>query len=270
MSGTTINPYRFGGQVGYRTDSVNRQYVRERHLDSARGRWLTPDPEGSGGGENPYCYALASPVNTADPSGLAPRRSGHVRRVATPGCPHSGAIPNDGDYAIACSRYAASHISASFTLPTLCNVRNTFINFYLSMGGFEAGISFSPRRKGWNAFFNAQGSQQNAGTSLSPGQTVSMSLTRQRSGVVQFVINGQKLDSPRRLSKVVQVKLVNAAGLDPNCPNTHSAAAWSLISVDGGMQVKAVFQGDEQVISNLFSSRLRQATLPCDSSQYPK
>ncbi len=30
MLGTTINPYRFGGQLGYRRDGTNRLYLRNR------------------------------------------------------------------------------------------------------------------------------------------------------------------------------------------------------------------------------------------------
>jgi len=71
MSGTTINPYRFGGQVGYRRDSPARQYVRARHLDTKKGRWTSQDPLGFGGGDdNLYRYVGNNPVNAWDASGL--------------------------------------------------------------------------------------------------------------------------------------------------------------------------------------------------------
>src|SRR5437016_1116207 len=38
--GTTPSPFRFVGTSGYYRDSTSRSYVRARHLDCARGRWL--------------------------------------------------------------------------------------------------------------------------------------------------------------------------------------------------------------------------------------
>ena len=71
MAGTTINPYRFGGQVGYRRDVTARQYVRARHLDTAKGRWASPDPIGLDGGDaNVYRYAGNGPATFLDPAGL--------------------------------------------------------------------------------------------------------------------------------------------------------------------------------------------------------
>jgi hypothetical protein len=44
-TGSTINPLRFGGLVGYYRDIANRMYARARHLNSLQGRWLSRDPE---------------------------------------------------------------------------------------------------------------------------------------------------------------------------------------------------------------------------------
>ena len=72
MAGTTINPYRFGGQLGYRRDGANRNYVRARHLDTQRGRWTSSDPIGFAGGDNNlYRYAGNNSVTFSDSSGLA-------------------------------------------------------------------------------------------------------------------------------------------------------------------------------------------------------
>ena len=71
MAGTTINPYRFGGQVGYRRDVPARQYVRARHLDTTQGRWDSLDPAGFGGGDpNLYRYVINRPSSIVDASGL--------------------------------------------------------------------------------------------------------------------------------------------------------------------------------------------------------
>jgi len=79
MSGTTANPYRFGGQVGYRRDSPAQQYVRARHLDTSRGQWISRDliplaftPWVSVSGANSYWYVKNNPATHVDSSGLRP------------------------------------------------------------------------------------------------------------------------------------------------------------------------------------------------------
>jgi RHS repeat-associated protein len=73
MAGTTVNPYRFGGQAGYRRDGTNRNYVRARELDTQRGRWVSRDPIGfDSGDENLYRYVGNDAPNAVDPSGLVP------------------------------------------------------------------------------------------------------------------------------------------------------------------------------------------------------
>src|SRR5438067_6061627 len=43
-TGTTPTPFRFVGTAGYYRDSGSRVYVRARHLDISKGRWLVRDP----------------------------------------------------------------------------------------------------------------------------------------------------------------------------------------------------------------------------------
>src|SRR4028119_1135297 len=72
-SGSTSNPYRFGGEVGYYRDKVERVYVRARHYAPQTARWLSRDPIGFDGGDfNLYRYVFNSPVNWADPLGFKP------------------------------------------------------------------------------------------------------------------------------------------------------------------------------------------------------
>ena len=89
MAGTTINPYRFGGQIGYRRDGTNRNYVRSRNLDTARGRWISTDPIGFND-SNIYGYAENNPVILGDPTGNA--SSGAPQYPNDPGfrCPKTG------------------------------------------------------------------------------------------------------------------------------------------------------------------------------------
>ena len=71
VSGTSANPLRFGGEVGYYHDTMKRTYVRARHLDVGAGRWLSRDPIGFEGGDfNFYRYVGNNTVNRNDPSGL--------------------------------------------------------------------------------------------------------------------------------------------------------------------------------------------------------
>ena len=71
VTGTSANPLRFGGEVGYYQDDDERLYVRARHLDVGAGRWLSRDPIGFEGGDwNLYRYVGNSPLDHIDPNGL--------------------------------------------------------------------------------------------------------------------------------------------------------------------------------------------------------
>src|SRR5687767_14349607 len=41
-TGTTGTPFRFVGTLGYYRDNAERQYIRRRFYDPARGNFLTP------------------------------------------------------------------------------------------------------------------------------------------------------------------------------------------------------------------------------------
>jgi len=71
VTGSSVNPLRFGGEVGYYRDTAKRVYVRARHLDVGAGRWMSRDPIGFKGGDwNFYGYVQSSPLNRIDPFGL--------------------------------------------------------------------------------------------------------------------------------------------------------------------------------------------------------
>jgi RHS repeat-associated protein len=70
-SGTKAGVFGFGGQWGYYTDSeTSLALLTNRYYDSARGRFLTRDPAGYGGGINLYGFVGNSPLSGIDPLGL--------------------------------------------------------------------------------------------------------------------------------------------------------------------------------------------------------
>ena len=72
ITGSSANPLRFGGEVGYYRDTMKRTYVRARHLDVGAGRWMSRDPIGFEGGWNLYEYAFNCPSTNIDPTGESP------------------------------------------------------------------------------------------------------------------------------------------------------------------------------------------------------
>ena len=69
----TPDPYQYGGQVGYYSDSeTGLTLCGERYYDNANGRWLTRDPIGYVGGVNLYAFCGNSGVNGIDPDGRVP------------------------------------------------------------------------------------------------------------------------------------------------------------------------------------------------------
>ena len=89
VSGTTVNPLRFGGQVGYWRDIASRLYVRHRELDVTTGRWVSRDPIGFDGGDwNLYRYVGNGPVIETDPFGTLPVGLKFCWRPVFPGLPY--------------------------------------------------------------------------------------------------------------------------------------------------------------------------------------
>jgi RHS repeat-associated protein len=67
-SGSTTNPHRYVGSLGYQTDpTLGLTYVRARYLRPSTGSWLSVDPVE---GEPRYLYVGDSPVQRVDASGL--------------------------------------------------------------------------------------------------------------------------------------------------------------------------------------------------------
>jgi RHS repeat-associated protein len=76
-TGTTANPFTFGGQFGVTSEGDGLAFMRARSYDPATGRFSSPDPLGfSGGDTNLYRYVFNGPVLASDPSGLAASGSG--------------------------------------------------------------------------------------------------------------------------------------------------------------------------------------------------
>jgi RHS repeat-associated protein len=69
-TGTDTNPFRYGGSVGYYSDSNTGLILcGQRWYDPAAGRWLNSDPIGYDGGSDLYAYCGDNPVYWVDPYG---------------------------------------------------------------------------------------------------------------------------------------------------------------------------------------------------------
>ena len=76
-SGTTENPYLFGGLMGVtcEDEAVGLYHMKARYYSSQLKRFISRDPLGLEGGNNLYAYAENNPLSYVDPHGLCP---GHI------------------------------------------------------------------------------------------------------------------------------------------------------------------------------------------------
>ena len=78
LSGSTINPFRFAGRLGYYYDADTAEYyVRSRFYDPVTGRFNSRDPVAQQGSLDPsdsstYVYSRNNPCSFVDPTGLVP------------------------------------------------------------------------------------------------------------------------------------------------------------------------------------------------------
>jgi RHS repeat-associated protein len=80
-TGTTTNPYKYGGQIGYYMQpDLSQFHARTRLADPNSGRWLSIDANHAD--PNEYRYVMNNPVNDTDPSGQQALQchSRHLRR----------------------------------------------------------------------------------------------------------------------------------------------------------------------------------------------
>ncbi len=72
-TGSTVNPFRYGGKFGYYTDVYSGLIIAgQRWYSPQLLRWLTRDPIHYEGGVNLYEYVGGDPVNWIDTTGLSP------------------------------------------------------------------------------------------------------------------------------------------------------------------------------------------------------
>lgn len=70
-AGAFFNPFRYTGREW--DSETGLYYYRARYYDPSRGRFLSEDPIGWGGGQNPYSYVGNRPMAFVDPEGLKAR-----------------------------------------------------------------------------------------------------------------------------------------------------------------------------------------------------
>ena len=71
-TGTDTNPFKYGGEYGYYTDSAPEGLILcgARWYDPQIERWLSRDPIGYDGGDNLFAYCQDNPIIFCDPFGL--------------------------------------------------------------------------------------------------------------------------------------------------------------------------------------------------------
>jgi RHS repeat-associated protein len=70
-TGSTVNPFRYKGALGYYTNSeTNNIYVRERSYNPRVARWLICDPIRFIDRSNLYMFVGNNPINNSDVTGL--------------------------------------------------------------------------------------------------------------------------------------------------------------------------------------------------------
>jgi RHS repeat-associated protein len=79
-SGTTTNPFQYGGQ--YTDAESGLQYLRARYYDPSSQSFISRDPAVL---LEPYAYAGGSPQSTSDPTGLDPADAGRAALDGTGG-----------------------------------------------------------------------------------------------------------------------------------------------------------------------------------------
>jgi RHS repeat-associated protein len=68
QAGSTVNPFRYVGALGYYRDlTTSLLHLGARYYSPSTGRFTTRDPAGTEG--NPYVYASNAPAGSTDPSG---------------------------------------------------------------------------------------------------------------------------------------------------------------------------------------------------------
>jgi len=81
-SGSTVNPYRWVGRIGYYTDSsTGLVYVRARMYQPTVAGWLSRDPYTLADGINDFVYSYNCAVSYVDPSGTTSDSASHGTTV---------------------------------------------------------------------------------------------------------------------------------------------------------------------------------------------
>jgi RHS repeat-associated protein len=94
-TGTTVNPWRFGGSYGAYAENNASGLLKigQRFYDPSLGRWTQQDPLSSG---DRYAYASDNPTNLTDPSGALSLPNVHLPGGDWPPCgpDNAGAVPD--------------------------------------------------------------------------------------------------------------------------------------------------------------------------------
>jgi len=92
-TGTTPNPYKYVGSLGYYATGSSLMHLGARYYMPEIGRFLAQDP--SGLDDNPYTYVGGATTMSVDPAGLSWRRPPRKPHRLDPYLPPNGADPNE-------------------------------------------------------------------------------------------------------------------------------------------------------------------------------
>jgi RHS repeat-associated protein len=91
----STNSFQYTGQMN---DGTGLYYYKNRYYSPRLARFVSEDPIGLDGGQNPYAYVGGNPISLTDPIGLAPFYNNTNRDIVVGGGPGKGLGHGGNDF----------------------------------------------------------------------------------------------------------------------------------------------------------------------------
>ena len=146
-TGSTVNPYEFGGAWGYLTDSSGLEQLGHRFYWPEIGRFIQQDPIGDG--VNWYAYAGNNPLRYIDPDGEVPVLAIGAGVVVVGGAVWAWTHPNEAQAALARAQKAIGNAARSLWTSTgeTMPVPSTDYGRAAGSGATTVGVSIARTRE---------------------------------------------------------------------------------------------------------------------------